>query len=321
MIPFLTLLLLWFASPVLAAPPAGLSAQSMDLMVKPEYDQSDVLVIYDAQLVNNSTSSYSGDVVFRVPKGINLGQTCEINQKGDHLCQLARTEDQGDYQLVRWSVGRDLGPGESYHAYMEFYYNPIQKKEGRKFIEYEYYPVMPVGQLELTVVQPLRSTDFQASPAPQATSQVVLDGTQFTAHSYQFKNLTGDRPVKVSFSYSKPDDRPSVAKKVAQGTAPGGGTSPGKKMDPALLGLAVILAGVLGFFLYQASGSRQRATAGTPTRARGKEARSVKSAPERGGDHVDERKRARQMLLQGQISEETYKQILRDLDQEKGRRR
>lgn len=275
----------------------------MSLSVRPEYDQPGVLVIYDARVVNASRRPFSGELAFPIPEGAPVPHVCEIGRDGEHLSRLPRTEPVGSLRVVKWNVDRELGPGDVYHAFVEFYYDPIEKADGFRRFEYEFVPLIPTDRLELTVVEPLRATEFRLSPQHAASRAVSLDGTTFNAHLFQFENLRPGQPLQLEVSYRKPDDRPSIAAKAGS-TAPGGsggGASGagGGRVDPALLGLGIVLIGALGFFLYR----------GVRRPAARRAAAGYLSAD-------DERRLARQLLLKGRISEATYRQILKDLERE-----
>lgn len=323
------------ASPARAeeGPPPGLSLeglriQSMSVSVRPEYDRSGVLVIYDALVVNESPKPYSGELAFQIPEGAPVPHACEITREGQHLSRLPRTESVGSWRVVRWKLDRELGPGDVYHAFVEFYYDPIEKADGFKRFAYQFVPLVPADRVEVSVVEPLRATDFRLSPQQAASRAVPLDGTTFNTHLLQFDSLRPGQPVRIDVSYRKPDDRPSIAPEAGS-TAPGGAGDrpPGAargRVDPALAGVAVVLIGALGFFLYQ--GVRRSATAlrsgATPAIRRRPASRPDAPQPPaaRGAaGHLsadDERRLARQLLLKGRISEATYQQILKDLERE-----
>ncbi|HEY8425346.1 MAG TPA: hypothetical protein VIK73_04945 [Limnochordales bacterium] len=278
--------------------PDGLRIQSMSLSVRPEYDRPGVLVVYDALVVNESSNPFSGELAFPIPEGAPVPHACEMTRDGDHLSRLPRTESLGALRVVKWALDRELGPGDVYHAFVEFYYDPIEKAGDAKQFVYRFVPLVPIDRLELTLVEPLQATEFRVSPPNAASRLAFLDGQTFKTHVLEFQSLERDQPVQVEVSYRKADDRPSIAAKTgATGSGSSSDTSGMGRgpVDPSLVGMAIVLVGALGLLLYL--GVRRSALA---TRA------SVS----------EERRLARQLLLRGRISEATYQQILKDLDRE-----
>lgn len=284
-------------SPSPRLPYEGLRIRSMSVSVRPEYDQPGVLVIYDALVVNDSLRPYAGELAFQIPEGAPVPHVCEITADGQHISRLPAVESGGWGRVVKWQLGRELGPGDVYHAFVEFYYDPVERADGVKRFIYQFVPLFSADRVELSVVEPLRASDFRLSPQQAPPRAVTLDGATFNVHLLQFDNLQPGQPVRLEVSYRKPDDRPSLVPKAGSPSAGAPGERPAGagrgRVDPVLVGMGIALIGALGFFLYH--GARRSATASRAD---------------------DARRLARQLLLRGRISEATYQQILKDLERE-----
>ncbi len=307
---------------------AGLAIKTMDIHLEPEYDTTDVLVTYDLGFVNSGATSYDGKVLFHAPKGISpVGPTnevhvCEAKGSDKHAyCAPYATETGRDYLTFSWSPSKPISPGASYPIYIEYYYNPLQIKDAQRNLGFYLHPSYEVGQLNLTLMAPLRSSNLVLDPKPQ---QQGVDGQGFAYATYGYQNLQPEQPVSLKVSYAKADSRPSVAKAGASlgNTSDGTSGTGGLLKDPSFWFLAILAVGGLGGLLvYGTKGNRRhggsrsrRSYDRTPVRAG---ARASNSAPARNakpGQGDSEKQAARRLLLGGKISEATYKQIIDDIE-------
>lgn len=313
------------AATVRGAEASNLRMADLSLEVKPEYDEPGVLVINSAHLINAGTTPYSGPITFRVPKGANIDMACEIAADGNHVCQLYGIEDKGEYNELSWKVSRPIQPGERFPVYLEFYYNPIQGEKDKN-IAFVYNPVYPIDQMNLAVYQPLRASNFTLNP-PAARTEKSGDG--LTAYAYTYNNFTAPK-LDLKISYTKPDNTPSFKKQQNSNRAGGTGApavaSGGLSANTAVIVLlVVILLAVLGMFIYYATSGQPKKRAavgyghGSGNRGNGGARNQSKPAKAPASTPVsveDEKRRARQMLLDGKISEQTYNKLIADLDKE-----
>ncbi len=314
-----------------AAEAGALRMSDLNLEVKPEYDEPGVLVINSAHLINTGNTPYSGPIAFRIPRGANIDMACEIAADGNHVCQLYGIEDKGDYNELSWKASRPIQPGERFPVYLEFYYNPIQGDKD-KTVAFVYNPVFPIDQLNLAVYQPLRASNFKLDP-PAARSGKAGDG--LTTYEYTYNNFTAPK-LDLKIAYTKPDNTPSFKKKQQDSNQPGqaGGPVPassGLSANTAVIVLlVVVLLAVLGMFIYYATNSQPKKRAavgygrGSGNRGNGgshHQSKPVKAAASTPVSVEEEKRRARQALLDGKISEQTYNRLMVDLDKEgKGKR-
>lgn len=301
----------------------GLKFKTMDMQINPEYDTNDVLIHFDWVLTNTGQDSYSGDIKFHAPKGAtNQVHICEAEGGNKHAyCAPYRIESTADYDTYIWKLRNPIKPGDSYPIYIEYYYNPI-KGGPDKTIDFLYHPSYPVEQLNLSVGQPLRSTNFKLDPAPTDGQGGSAEG--ITYYNYKFKDLPAEKPVNLKIAYTKADNKPSVTPRSTTGSSSG---TAGVSANATVLVLAAALVGIFGFFIFYAMrtkpvapkrryGPDPRAAAGRPVQANAKPSASPRPAPVKSGGSSPERKLAREKLLEGKISEETYRQIITELEEE-----
>jgi len=298
----------------------SLEVKEMDLQIWPEYDDPRVLAIYTGTLTNSSGKEFNGRVYFNVPKEIEVRMACELINGGQHSCQPYELEDRGDYQVLSWKTTKPIAPGEDYPIWLEYYWNPIQGYPD-KTIDLDYVPYYKTGALKLTVKEPLKSTNFKTDPAPASKGQ---DGEGFASDNFNFTNIGPDKPVTLNISYTRSEKEPSV-EPLDPNTGQQGdaseplGTSAWKK--PEVIVPVILFVIVLALFIFYSVNRSQNA----PPLDRvnrihkkygGKNGNVPDTRREAAPKMTKEKKRIRQMLLDGKISEETYRELIDELDNE-----
>ncbi|MCL5676309.1 MAG: hypothetical protein M1602_00185 [Firmicutes bacterium] len=308
--------------------------RSMDLSLRPEYDTSGALIIYDFTLANTAAAAYDGEVWFHVPKGATKQvHVCEQVDGNKHaICRPYTTTNDGDESTLTWTPSKPIGAGQSYPLYIEYYYNPIQGK-GTKTVDFRYHPSYPVDQLNLDVAQPARSSGFTLEPA--ATGRLTADDG-LTYYTYNLKNGSADNPLELKVSYTKEDNRPSV---VTAGTS-GAVAQPGSRSTVAAVA-ALILAAFGGMMALGLRSPRPQYATGRPGASRPRRESAPRSRPKASAAHPNGSgtagsagsaarpapvrddaqellRMARRRLLEGKISEETYQAIVRDIEEGRG---
>ena len=303
--------------------------------VWPEYDDPRVLVIYKGAFINNTgnTIKTGEKVYFNVPNGAEIGMACEsdVNYQA-HGCQpyetiskgaeTATTED--DYQVLSWKITKDVEPGQEYYVFMEFYYNPIEGQTD-KTINYIFRPSAKIDTMNLLVQQPAKATNFKLSPEAPSSGK----SGEFTNYYYSYSNVKPEDNKEIKITYTKTDPKPSVekAKDAAGGTVEDGaplGTSAWS--EPATMAAGIFFVGLLGFFVYYAVNNNKPNHRAQRVKNKAKKSKNSKQQEDRNlgklsnskGNNklIQEKKKIRQMLLNGEIGEETYRELIAELEDE-----
>ena len=230
------------ASPAIAASDGSLTIKSMKVSVWPEYDDPRVMVLYEGEF--NDGSVFPQPVKFPAPLGSEMSMVCALKPPNDeHLCQLYDTLTASDSLAVSYTL-----PIPTF--YLEYYWDGIKTQTDKSF-SFNYVSPYAIDSLELEVQQPLRATNFKlAQPYASATSDAL--GMKY--YHYVFNNVTPGQTISIDASYTKPDNKPSVAKKTSSGTSNAGG---GYEFNFIGTGAALLVVGVIGFVLLR----RNRAVA------------------------------------------------------------
>lgn len=291
-------------------PPLQIS--SVDANVMPEYDTSDVLVIYAINFTNSSASDYSGEVRFAVPKGTTNNILLESNATTDSHVQI-KVEDKGEYAELVWTPTKPIKVNESYPVHLEYYFNPLPGTGSKEF-SYRLSPSSDIGQVQVNVYQPLKATEFKMEPAGKF---VKKDSEGFNIYSIDSAPLRKGQNLDVKISYTKTDPEPSL--KPPSATQEAGGEV---KENGSLSSAAVMLplVGMLALVILIAIKSfNTPSVVETPTRRpnKSKQANQAKIPSKKTeSTFAQEKRKLRQKLLEGEINEDTYREILADIEQD-----
>ncbi|MFZ7104012.1 MAG: hypothetical protein ACOWWO_15340 [Peptococcaceae bacterium] len=293
--------------PGVAAAEEAMEIKDFSVDIWPEYDDPGVLVIYRGTFINTGNSDFSGYVKFNIPEFSipqegQISMACEIVNGGNHSCQPYNLEDKGDYVELSWKTTGVIKPGQEYPVFLEFYYLPYTAEPHKSFT-YDFLANYDIQALAVNIKEPLRAEKFKISPRSPVTN---VDSKGFTVHKFNDTDLKAQEIQNYQVEYIKKDNEPSVRKeqqpnqtKSAKGQLEktNAWKNPGVYM--IILVFVVILAGFLVFALFK--NNKQRITN-----------ESQSTNPELS----QEKKKLRQMLLKGKITEQTYRELIRDLEEE-----
>jgi len=170
----------------------------MKVSVWPEYDEPQLLVVYEGRF--KDPSRFPSKARFLVPKGAEISDACSPSPQGWHFCQLFDVENQGNVDEVSLRLPYN-------NFFLSFYYNPLKGGEVRDFV-YSILSNYPVDLLEVNIQEPLRSTGFRVDPNPMRVSSE--NGFKFFHYGLSIPQKDKDRAVKFKISYAKKGNKPSV---------------------------------------------------------------------------------------------------------------
>jgi len=307
------LLVLLFAA--LLFPNAVVAAEGMELKnfsvdIWPEYDDPRVLVIYQGTFVNTGNSDFTGYVKFNIPKFEipkegQISMACEIVNGGNHSCQPYNLEDKGDYVELSWKTTRVIKPGQEYPVFLEFYYLPFTSEPAKSF-NYDFISNYDIQALTVNIKQPLRSEEFKVTPQPLTTN---VDSKGFSNHKLNYSDLSAQEKLNYEIAYIKNDNEPSIQKEQQQEYSEANTKNTGLQKTNAwknpliytTIGASIIImGGFIAFGLFKSNDQKRL----------NRKSKSTNS------EFLKEKKKLRQMLTKGQISEQTYRELIEDLEEE-----
>ncbi|MGE5591645.1 MAG: hypothetical protein ACM3ZA_13690 [Bacillota bacterium] len=317
-------------------PAPDLAFEQMGLSVMPEYDQGapQVLVIIKGSLVNRGSQAIAGkDIVLRAPKGATWTAIAELSSDPltssptyNELRAQARVFTEGDAEVLALRMTKTVGPGEAYPFQAEFYYPGVTGGPDKR-VSLAFTPTYSARSLLLDIAEPKGAQAFTAGLGPGQTRQ---GGDGLVYHNYSLDGLTAGTPFQLDLTYTRGSNAPSLQTPQSAGTPAASGSS--ANTTAIVMGL-LVLAALAGLLLFAGAGRPAPSARGRAARRRaGRERDPVRSAPPRhlssasGGKADDSktagfgpRQKARELLLDGRISQETYNALLAEMDAEEGR--
>jgi len=192
-----------------------LSIGRMRVAIWPEYDDPNVLVIYDGRF--DEGLRFPIKTSFLVPKGSIISDACSLSHEGQHFCQLYKTFDKGAYDEVQLLL--------PYPNFYLSFHAPAFSETGRhrKFA----YPIKanhPIKLMEVDIQQPLRSDAFNITPTGSTSTShatpVTTKAKGFNHFSYKLENIDKGAVNIFTIDYIKDDQKPSVDIKYSSMSGP-----------------------------------------------------------------------------------------------------
>jgi hypothetical protein len=143
------------------------------------------------------------------------------------------------------------------------YYDDIIIGQPDRAISYEFRWLSPISQLAVAIQQPLRSSNFNVTPA----GQVGQDYEGFTIYTYTYADLDTQPPLQFQITYTKADNNPSLSTSKS---------SPINYLIPAIVAIAVLVVAIAGVLWW-----RGRSKGNTRAARRQAARASSKSTPAR----------------------------------------
>ncbi len=266
---FIGALMLFALGAMFAAAPRAFAQDpnrlsQLKVSVWPEYDQPNVLVMFDGTLAD--ATNLPRQVAVLIPSSAKLQVTTFTKADGSYAVeQASQSTNQNDgFTRVTFSITTAV-----YHVE---YYDDLVRGAPDKTIDFSFKSAAPVDQATLEIQQPFKATSFSVTPPAQSTRD---DAQGFRYFVSQFSNVAAGQVITTQVKYAKADPALSIS---ALPTSPAPITTPAPAAAvPAPAGpwnnifilVAVVLLGlvaVIGFYLLQ---QRARAPALAQAASRG----------------------------------------------------
>lgn len=246
---------------VLAPGAAGAQGEVIinELQVRlwPEYDRSDLLVIYDLFLAPGT--SMPASLQLRVPLDAQVTAVAQETQGGLFSLNFT-TAVEGDWQVVSFEATDQTG-------YRLEYYAPVHKQGAARHFNYFWAGDYPVNTLVVEVQEPTETSDFRSFPELPNTG---VSPDSLPTHSGTFSSLGSGEEWVLDATYSRATDELTVSGQPVQpsgGVIDNGASGSEAVLDflsrnmyyiLGFLGVLLIVGGL--FWYWQAGSSHQTGT-------------------------------------------------------------
>ena len=256
--------------------PAALAQDSLritDLEVDlwPEYDRSDVLVIYHVKLP--SDISLPVDVVLRIPAVSGEPHAVAVRQADNSLLNAVYDRQvEGDWALIKVTATLP-------ELQLEYYDSQIVRENDLRQYTYTWLGDYPVDVMRIVIQQPVGASNMLVEP--DLGSLVQFEGDPMQYYTMEIGAPKAGDAVNVDLTYSKSTDVLSIESLQVQPTGPINGD------DGSPSGLITILpwlVGGLGLLLLVGGGiwywQLNKAEAHSASQKRGRRAKAAIKSPE-----------------------------------------
>lgn len=230
---FFLLAVLILAAPLPADAQGEMRIAVMQIKLWPEYDQPNMLVIYDFRLTDDVP--LPARVTFSIPVGVTVIAVAAMEDGN-----LVNSGFEGPTTIGNWQEITILV--EQPTTYHFEYYAPLLKMGNQRRYSFQWNGDYPLNNLDIRVQQPPSATNFKGTPALEAS----LETDNLTYHNLQVSDLQADAPFELVVEYQKNNDDLTVPDSIIQPSAPLNEDTEGRV---ALEGYIPYLIGGLGLVL------------------------------------------------------------------------
>ena len=254
----LLVLLAILITPAAAGAQGGTIINEMRVRLWPEYDRSELLVIYNFTLAPGTATPAT--LQFRVPADAQITAVAQETPEGLFSVSFESNSD-GEWQMVTFEAADQTG-------YQLEFYSPIHFLEDARHFNFIWPGDYPVNTLVVEVQEPSQTTGFRSDPA---LPNEGLSPDQLPTHSGAFGSLDEGEQWILDVNYSRGTDELTVSGQPVQ---PSGGTIDTESSTSAsvmdflsrnlfyILGFLGVLLIVVGLIWYWQSGSSSQPESG-----------------------------------------------------------
>jgi hypothetical protein len=242
---------------------------NLEIMIWPEFDRPETLVIYQVSLPSDVT--LPADVHIPVPSAYGSPSAAAFRDAGGNLILADhQEEDHGDWSVLRVET-------ESSFVWVEYYADLWQEGDQRAFT-FLWPGGVELNTVSYTVQVPAAGSEMQVSP--RGTFGPGEDGLVY--YSGSLGSVYASAPVQISFSYANAsgtltEDAEIPLQTIERPQDTSGGTPGLESLLPYVLGAFGLLLVVGGAWLFY-RGRKDKSTRSRPDRKRQKKRGGDKSS-------------------------------------------
>ncbi len=229
--------------PTLAYAQSNLEINELSVQLWPEYDRSDMLVMYSFTLAEDTP--IPAELRVRVPANAEINAVAKVS--GDSMLTLPYDPpiQDGEWMVITLVIDELTG-------YRVEYYAPLKKNGITRNFAFLWESDYNVNTLFVEFQEPLNATDLTTRPA--LTSANPAQG-EITYHTLAVGSVSAKKPFSLEISYNKDNDAITVSSMPVEVGGLDENTSSSFSLSETLptvlvgVGILLIVGGLLYFFL------------------------------------------------------------------------
>ncbi|AGK55283.1 hypothetical protein [Bacillus sp. 1NLA3E] len=292
-----------------------LSMEELSIQLMPEYsyhpmdkkkDHPPLLVGLHASLMNKSAQPQRGQIEIPLPvksKDFRIGFVADYNRDGSKMNEIEYDINK-DRGTISWTTSEDVQPGEFYKFVVEYYTNDIKVNQKKNTLDYQFKSFANIGLVRILFLEPLKTNSFKLTPAAESHQE---NGYGMNMFMYQIQGMIPDQTKKFHLEYKRSDSKTTmdIMAEMGDKTAKQGQVKKNKTLSMGVMvggvgGISGVVAILVLLFLKRKAKKKKKET-------------SLPDIDLGQTDLETKKKRLRGMLLEGNISEEEYQELLRKL--------
>jgi hypothetical protein len=256
-------------APIRAGARGELRLSSVSVDIWPEYDQPAVLVVYHVAMAPEVI--LPATLTLNVPAEAQVSAVKVVDPRGGLLNVPYKRAVDGEWATLTISA---VSP----QVQVE-YYTALTKSGTARRIVFKWVSDYSLEKLEVNFLRPLGATDVIISPMP---AKIAPGQNGLMNYTDSVAYLAANQPYTVTIDYQRRRDDVSIANFSVQAVATPGADTPGRVSAGGILlwvlagvGALLIVAGVVGFTVWQRGGRKSDARAQMPSHGEESEAGAV----------------------------------------------
>lgn len=174
------------------------SYTNVELWIYPEYDDPRLLVMLEGQIEGTEPPA---EVKFLVPSTAEMYSAGSMDIQGNYS---GGPPDRTPSSIPGWD---EISYQVTTDTFRVEYYDPIIFGNPEKTISYTFRSLYPMSDIELTIQEPLESTDFTVSPE----GDKFVDVAGFNSYLYRYPDIDQDAILQFEINYTRTATAPSLS--------------------------------------------------------------------------------------------------------------
>lgn len=290
-----------------------LKMEELTVQVLPEYsyhpkakesNHPPLLVGYHGALINNTENPLKGQIEIPLPtkdKNFKLGFVADYSTDLREMYEIEYKLDE-KLGIISWETSEEIQPQEIYKFVIEYYTDSIEVSKDNKSLEYTFTSFADIGMMNLIFVEPLKTDSFALEPAAQTHQK---NGYNLNMYLYQSNGMKQGDEKTIKLKYKRVDDRTTTEIMDEMAGSQNKQVAATKKNEEtvspwlivSVVGGITVIAAIILIFVLKSRGKKVT----KPEKSVAVDSLEIKKA------------KIRQMVIDGKITEEEYKELLKRL--------
>lgn len=290
-----------------------LKMEELTVQVLPEYsfhpkakdsNHPPLLVGYHGSLINNTEKPLKGQIEIPLPtkdKNFKLGFVADYSTDLREMYEIEYKLDE-ELGIISWETSEEIQPQEIYKFVIEYYTDSIIVSNDKKSLEYTFTSFVDIGMMNLIFVEPLKTESFALEPAAETHQK---NGYNLNMYLYQSNGMKIGDEKTIKLEYERVDDRTTAEIMEEMAGSENKQVAATKKNEEkvspwliiSVVGGISVIASIILILVLKNRGRKMT----KQEKSVAKDSFEIKKA------------KIRQMVIDGKITEEEYKELSKRL--------